>query len=127
MKKKIVILCSMLMVLVLAACGNKVDEATANTYIEKATEVVNWLNEEEYEKVTAQFDEKMKANLTEAQLAEISPILEESGTLEEIQKQSVEEKDGIKVVVLVAKHTEDKRIYTISYDSEDKIAGLFVQ
>ena len=127
MKKTMVILCSVLMVLLLAACGNKVDDATADKYIEKATEVVNWLNEEEFEKITAQFDETMKANLTEAQLAEISPIIEASGAFEEIQKQSVEEKDGMKVVVLVAKHKEEKRIYTISYDGEDKIAGLFVK
>lgn len=126
MKKTIVILCSLL-VFILGACGNKVDDETADKYIGKAKDVVTSLNEEQYENVTAQFDETMKANLTEAQLAEISPILEESGAFEEIKKQSVEEKDGLKVVVLVAQHKKDKRIYTVSYNDREEIAGLFVQ
>lgn len=126
MKKIIVILCSVVM-LILGACGNKVDDATADKYIGKAKDVVTLLNEEQYEKVTAQFDNTMKANLTAAQLAEISPILKESGAFEEIKKQSVEEKDGMKVVVLVAQHKNDKRIYTVSYNDKEQIAGLFVQ
>lgn len=126
MKKISVILCSVL-ILILGACGNKVDDTTADKYIGKAKDVVTSLNEEQYEKVTAQFDDTMKANLTAAQLAEISPILKESGAFEEIKKQSVEEKDGMKVVVLVAQHKNDKRIYTVSYNDKDQIAGLFVQ
>lgn len=126
MKKISVILCSVL-ILILGACGNKVDDTTADKYIGKAKDVVTSLNEEQYEKVTAQFDDTMKANLTAAQLAEISPILKESGVFEEIKKQSVEEKDGMKVVVLVAQHKNDKRIYTVSYNDKDQIAGLFVQ
>lgn len=126
MKKIIVILCSVL-ILIFGACSNKVDDATADKYIEKAKDVVTLLNEEQYEKITAQFDSTMKANLTAAQLAEISPILKESGAFEEIKKQSVEEKDGMKVVVLVAQHKNDKRIYTVSYNDKEQIAGLFVQ
>lgn len=126
MKKVLLIVCSMF-VFVLAACGNQVDETTADKYIAKATEVVTSLNEGQFDQITAQFDETMKANLTEQQLAEITPILEASGAIEEIKKQSVEEKDQLKVVVLVVQHKEDKRIYTVSYNADDEIAGLFVQ
>ena len=126
-KKWRFVVCSLLAVLLLAGCGNKVDDATSKTYISKAEEVVQWINEGEFEKVAAQFDEKMAANLTVEQLNEITPIITASGQFEKIEKQSVEEKDGNKIVVLVAKYSEDNRIYTVTYDAEDRIAGLFVQ
>lgn len=127
MKKWKFIVCSLLAILLLTGCGNKVDEDTSNTYISKAEEVVQWLNDSEFDKIVAQFDETMAAKLTTERLAEITPLLTASGKLEKIEKQSVEEKEGKKTVVLVAKHSEENRIYTITYDEEDKIAGLFIQ
>ena len=127
MKKWKLIVCSMLAVLLLAACGNKVDEATASTYISKGEEVVHYLNEGDFDKIVEQFDEKMKTNITAAQLAEITPLLEASGSYEGIKKQSVQEKDGHKIVVIVGEHSEEDRIYTLTYDANDQIAGLFVQ
>lgn len=127
MKKWMMLVCSMLLVGVLAACGNQVDEETANNYIKKAEEVVQQLNAGEFEKIITQFDEKMAANVTAAQLAEITPVLEASGNYEGLEKQSVEEKDGNKIVVLVGKHSTENRIYTVSFNANDEIAGLFVQ
>lgn len=127
MKKWKMLICSMLVVAVLAACGNKVDEETSEVYTSKAEEIVQFLNKGEFEKITAQFDERMAASLTATKLAEISPVLEKSGAFEEIKKKSVEEKDGLKIVVLVGKHSKDNRVYTVTYDANDKIAGLFVQ
>lgn len=127
MKKIKVLMISLLAVFVLAACGSKVDDATADTYIQKAKEVVALLNEGQFEQITTQFDATMKTNLTAEQLAEIKPILDESGPFLSIDKQSVEQKDNMTIVVLVAKHQENKRIYTVTYDEKDQIAGLFVQ
>lgn len=127
MKRWKFIVCSLLAILLLTGCGNKVDEDTSKTYISKAEEIVQWMNDSEFEKIVAQFDEKMAANLTANQLAEVVPLLTASGQFEKIEKQSVEEKDGKKTVVLVAKYSEENRIYTITYDEEDKIAGLFIQ
>nr|WP_274308458.1 hypothetical protein [Solibacillus daqui] len=44
-----------------------------------------------------------------------------------MEKSTVEEKDGMKVVVLVAQYSNEKRVFTITFDDKDKIAGLFVQ
>ena len=127
MKKWKFIVCSMLTVVLLAACGNKVDEETEGKYIDKAEEVVHFLNEGEFDKIVEQLNENMKAKLTAEQLAEITPILEESGSYKGIKEQSVQEKDGIIVVVLVGEYSEEDRIYTVSYDADNRIAGLFVQ
>ena len=110
-----------------AACGNKVDEETEGKYIDKAVEVVHFINDGEFDQIVEQLNENMKAKLTSEQLAAITPVLEESGSYKGIKKQSVQEKDGIIIVVLVGEYSEEDRIYTVSYDEDDRIAGLFVQ
>ncbi|GIP19222.1 hypothetical protein J40TS1_48640 [Paenibacillus montaniterrae] len=127
MKKMHVMFISICVLVLLAGCGSKVDDSTAQTYISKAEEVVQMLNNGEYESITEQFDDTMKASLSAEQLAELEPLLTASGEFKAIEKQSVEEKDGMKIVVLIANYSEEKRIFTITYDANDKIAGLFIK
>lgn len=127
MKKFLSILLGSLLAILLIGCGNQVDEATADKYITKAKEVAENLTNENYEVVHAQFDATMKANLSVDQMAEIAPIIEASGDFEKFDKESIEEKDGNYITVLVAKYSEEKRVYTISFNAEDEIVGLFVK
>lgn len=127
MKKMHVMFISICVLVLLAGCGSKVDDSTAQTYISKAEEVVQMLNNGEYESITEQFDDTMKASLSAEQLAGLEPLLTASGEFKAIEKQSVEEKDGMKIVVLIADYSKEKRIFTITYDANDKIAGLFIK
>ena len=127
MRKILSILVGALVALLLVGCGSNVDDATADKYIEQAKAVVENLNNENYEDIQAQFDETMKAKLTIEQMKEIAPILKASGQFQEFDKQSVEEKDGYYTTILVAKYSEEKRIYTISFNEQDEIIGLFVK
>ena len=127
MKKRLNILIGSLMVLLLIGCSNTVDEETSDKYISAAKEVVENLQNGNYEEVHAQFDTTMKTNLSIEQMAELGPIIEESGEFQSFDKQSIEEKDGFYVVVLVAKYSDKNRVYTVSFNSEDEIAGLFIK
>ena len=127
MKKRQWFIGSLLVSLILVGCGNQVDDATAQKYSDKATSIVTKLNAGAYTDITKQFDATMKANLSATQLAEIQPTIEKSGTFKKIEKQSVEEKDGMTTVILVAKYQNDKRVYTISYNEENQISGLYVK
>lgn len=127
MKKMHVMFISICVLVLLAGCGSKVDDSTAQAYISKAEEVVQMLNNGEYESITEQFDDTMKASLSAEQLAGLEPLLTASGEFKAIEKQSVEEKDGMKIVVLIANYSKEKRIFTITYDANDKIAGLFIK
>lgn len=121
-------LVSILFVLILVACGgNKVDEATAEKYLAKAEEVILLLNDEDYEAVYEKFNAQMQAGLPVSKMEELRPIIEEAGSFEEISKASVEEKDGMHITVSQAKYSDQKRIYTISFDQNDNIAGLFIK
>lgn len=128
MKKIALTMISVLTVLVLVACGgNKVDDATAEKYITKAEEIVSLLNENNYKEVHAMFDEEMEKELPVDDMEELSPVINQSGEFEEIDKSSVEEKDGFFIVVLVAKYSEENRTFTVTFNDKDEVAGLFIQ
>lgn len=128
MRKVLLLMLGVMMVFVLAACGgSKVDDATAEKYTTKAEEVVSLLNEANYTEVHAMFAEDMKTGLPVEQMADLTPIIEGSGNFEKIDKSSVEEKDGFYVTVLVAKYSKEKRIYTISFNEQEQVVGLFIK
>lgn len=126
MRKLIIMLAAA--VLLLAACGGKkVDDETANVYIEKAEEVVSLLNEGDTKGIHDMLDENMKEALSDAQLQEVIGIVEGSGAFEKVDKSSVEEKDGDFVTVLAVKYSENTRIFTITFDEKHNVAGLYIK
>ncbi|MCH7323737.1 DUF3887 domain-containing protein [Solibacillus sp. MA9] len=127
MKKWAVVLVGIILSVMLVGCGDKANVDTSQVYSAKAEEIVKWINDKNYDKITEQFDENLKAQLTADQLAQIEPVIAQSGDFEKVEKSTVEEKDGMKVVVLVAQYSNEKRVFTVTYDDKDKIAGLFVQ
>lgn len=128
MKRILLMTLGVVMAFTLVACGgNKVDDSTAEKYITNAEEVVSFLNEGSYAKVHTMFDEQMATALPVEQMEELTPIIEQSGNFEKIDKSSVEEKDGIYVVVLVAKYSEENRVYTISFNEKEEVVGLFIK
>ncbi|MEI3613213.1 DUF3887 domain-containing protein [Pseudogracilibacillus sp. SO30301A] len=128
MKKIAPIMVSIITVFVLVACGgNKVDDATAEKYITKAEEIVTLLNEGNYTDVHAMFNEEMETGLPVSDMEELTPVIVQSGEFKEIDKASVEEKDGHFIVVLVAKYSEENRTYTVTFNDKDEVAGLFIK
>ena len=128
MKRMLLTMLSALAMLTLVACGgNKVDDSTSEKYIGKAEEIVLLLNEAKYNDVHAMFDDQMKTGLPEDQMEELTPIIEQSGDFENIDKSSVEEKDGLYIVVLVAKYSKENRVFTITFNDKDEVAGLFIK
>lgn len=128
MKRKLFAMLSMIIMLGLAACGgNKVDDATSEKYTEKAEEIVSLLNEGNYKEVRAKFDNQMKDELSEEQMEELTPVIEKSGSFEKIDKSSVEEKDGFYIVVLVGKYSKENRVFTVTFNGEDEVAGLYIK
>ncbi|WP_461183615.1 DUF3887 domain-containing protein [Virgibacillus kimchii] len=128
MRKVFIMMCGAVMVLLLVACGgNNVDGSTSEKYITQAKEIISLLNEGDYETVHSKFDEEMKTGLPVEDMEELTPIIEESGNFEEIDKASVEEKDGLYVAVLVGNYSDDNRVFTITFNDSEEVAGLFIQ
>lgn len=128
MKKITLMIVTVMMILGLAACGgNKVDDTTTANYRSIAEEVVSLLNASNYSELHTMFDKQMKEGLSVQQMEELTPLIKESGTFEKVDKFSIEEKDGHYITVLVAKYSEQKRVYTISFNAEEEIIGLFIK
>ncbi|HLR42299.1 MAG TPA: DUF3887 domain-containing protein [Pseudogracilibacillus sp.] len=116
------------LIIVLSACGEeRVDEATAEKYVAKAEEVVLDLNEANYEAVYEQFNTTMKAGLPVEEMKGLGPVIEASGEFDAFDDSVVEMNDGYYVVVLVGLYSNDKRVYTISFNEEGEIGGLYIK
>lgn len=129
MKTIRIALLGIIMLIVLAACGGgNVDEATAEKYSSKAEEVITLLNNGHYDELYEMFDATMKTALPLENMAEVfMPVIEESGDFEKMNKSTVNEDDGLFITISSAKYSNKNRIYTITFNQDDEVAGLYVK
>lgn len=127
MRKLLLVMLSAIIMLVFVACGNKVDESTTEKFTTKAEDIVLLLNDANYEDVHAMFDEQMKVALPVHDMEQLTPVFEESGDFKEINKSSIEEDEDFYVAVLAAKYSEKNRVFTISFNAEEEVVGLYVK
>jgi len=126
MKRWVVVLLAAVMLL--GACGDKkVEGETADRFIQDAEQVVTLLNDGDTEGVHGMLDATMKEQLTADQLDEVVGIIKESGEYEQVDKSSVEKKDEYYTTVLVVKYSEQKRVFTITFNEQDEVAGLYIK
>ncbi|MGL4989542.1 MAG: DUF3887 domain-containing protein [Sarcina sp.] len=130
MKKLIKGLMVCLPILFLVGCGGnslseKFDEEKLN--IENKN-VIEWLAEGQFEKVYEIEDTTMQASLDEDKLAEVfEPINQTVGTYKDIEKTVMKEKDGSVTGVSIANYENGKLQFTINFNEEMKIGGLYVK
>ncbi|PID07075.1 hypothetical protein CSV65_00380 [Sporosarcina sp. P31] len=125
--KKIIVF-ALATVFLLAACGNnKVDDSAAKEYIKKSKEAISLFNEEKFDEMRSMFDATMKDALSVEQLQEVSDIVKESGEFVSFEKESVAKKEQYFVATIATKYKEDNRVYTITLDEQQQVAGFFVK
>lgn len=128
MRKIYTIFLAVLLIITLVACQkSNVDEETANHYIDQAKSVIEHLLNSEYEEVYEQFNEEMKEELSLSNMGDLTPVIKEVGEFEKFETSAVEERDGYYVTVVVTKHEDGKLGFTITFEEDDSIAGLFIK
>ncbi|MFR1808878.1 MAG: DUF3887 domain-containing protein [Pygmaiobacter massiliensis] len=132
MMKRILTICLALTMAagLLTGCGAKPlpDGFDKETVLSAAREIVAELEDEKYDEIAA----KMDATLTQAGGAEKIEEVWESyseqlGNFKEYTEESTFGQDGYGVAVLVAKYEDGTAQFTISFDSEMKLAGFYVK
>lgn len=132
MMKKILTVCLALTMAagLLTGCGAKPlpDGFDKETVLSAAREIVAELEEENYDTIAAKMDD----TLTEAggadKIEEVwETYSEKLGDFKEYQEESTFGQDGYGVAVLVAKYEEGTAQFTISFDTEMKLAGFYVK
>lgn len=137
MKKKISRFLSLVLLVVfsaalLAGCASKLPEGYDEDELKASAEVViNLLNQRDSVGLNEMMTEDMKAGLTEEVQAQIFAFLDKSGTMKEISSMGVSgsEENGITFAVVIAKVAYENRdiTYTIGFDPDMKLAGLYLQ
>lgn len=122
-------------VFTLSACGkskssSKFDQKKVE---ELATSVVDMVNKGDAENIKELCNEQMKQAFTDDVLNQVFDTVKQFGEYKEVSKIDVTEiedkasKKPIAVAVIKAKYTDKRAIYTISFDTDMKLAGLYIK
>lgn len=127
-----IVLLAVLSLAVLGGCAAKLPEGFDEAEVQAAAEnVINLLNQRDSEGLTALMTEEMKAVMTEDIQAQIFALLDSSGAFQEILdlKMAGSTQNGITYVAVAAKAKYEKSeiTYTISFDEDMKLAGLYLK
>jgi len=121
----------------LSACASAVKLAEIydeNIVIERAIEVVEMINSQDYDKVNAEIRDDLQDKLTANQLKDaIGAKLVEAGAFIEypsittLGQKSKTSGEDYATVVLVGKYEKSTLVFTITMDSNLDIVGLYVK
>ena len=127
-----IVLLAVMSLAVLGGCAAKLPEGFDETEVQAAAEnVIDLLNKRDSEGLTALMTEEMKAVMTEDIQAQIFALLDSSGAFQEILglKMAGSTQHGVTYVAVAAKAKYEKSeiTYTISFDQDMKLAGLYLK
>ncbi|WP_373600473.1 DUF3887 domain-containing protein [Paraclostridium bifermentans] len=130
MKKIKILLMVLLVGVILVGCSSsKLSDAYNEDELKKdAQGIVSMICNEEYDKVIDQMSDNIKGKISAEQLKEVwQPIKEKVGSFKSIEKEGVIGKDGLAIVVEVAEFENGKAQFTITYNEDMKLEGLYIK
>jgi alpha-D-ribose 1-methylphosphonate 5-triphosphate synthase subunit PhnH len=116
----------------LVGCAAKLPQGFDEAEVKTAAEnVIKLLNQRDADGLAAILTDQIKAAITEDVQAQIFALLDDVGAVREISEMktggSTHNEISYAVVVAKVKHENQELIYTISFDKEMKLAGLFLK
>lgn len=117
---------------VLSGCAAKLPEGFTEAEVRAAAEnVIDLLNQRDANGLTALMTEEMKVVLTEDVQAQIFALLDGVGAFQEVStlKMAGTTQSGVTYVAVAAKvkYENSDVTYTISFDQDMKLAGLYLK
>lgn len=134
MKKLFSLAALLLTVLLLAACGPTPlpDGVTQEALTQKATDVMDLLNAQDYEALTLQFKEEYQPQLTEESWHEaMDASFSEMGAFTEYKNiqtmgQKAQDSDEVyAVAVVLCSYENGEMTFTLTFESDLTLIGLF--
>lgn len=121
-----------LSLVLLVGCAAKLPEGFDEAEVKAAAEnVITMLNEHDADGLDAIFTDQMKVGITEDVQAQIFALLDKAGAVQEISEMktggSTQNDVSYAVVVAKVKYENQDLVYTISFDKDMKLAGLFLK
>lgn len=135
MKKTAVLVLVLVLIVSFAACGGKkTSDAFDDSVVkEKAENVISFLNSRDYASVEYMVRDDVKEKLSAQVLTDaLDPILDQAGDFKEFASEAVTGSKGsdseeYAIAVIKAVYEKQTFIYTITFDRDYKVAGLYIK
>lgn len=119
-----------------AGCGvSKLSDAFDEDTVKKAAEqAIEYINDNDFDSVCAMFGDELKAGLTAEDLKSgTDKTIGDAGAFVEFKNEVIfgqklkSTGEDIAVAVIVAKYENKKATYTISFDTDMKMIGIYIK
>lgn len=130
MRKFIKVLTMMLCLLMFAGCseGKLSDDYSEDELKARAEEVINKLNDKNYSGILENSSDELKNSLPDNKLQEAwEGFSKDIGNYDSITKMTVAEKNGYGVVIANTKYESKKLTFTLSFNKEMKLSGIYMK
>ncbi|KGM92786.1 hypothetical protein ADU90_07195 [Clostridium botulinum] len=129
MKRVFKFLIAMLCITVLGGCGaKKLSDNYSEDKLKVASEkVIDNLNKEKFDDVIGIMDKSIKSQITVDKLKEVMESFKKLGKFDSISKMIFQEKKGIATVVSIAKYENGNIQFTLSYNKNMQLCGLYLK
>ncbi|WP_195238317.1 MULTISPECIES: DUF3887 domain-containing protein [unclassified Romboutsia] len=130
MKKIKMLLLVFLTGVVLGGCTtSKLSDVYDEEVLKKDVQgIVNMLCDEEYDKVVDKMSDNLKAKISAEQLKEsLQPMIDKLGKFKSINKEELIGNEDLVTVVEVVEFDNGKAQFTITYNEDMKLEGLYMK
>lgn len=130
MKKIIRVLSLMVCIFMLAGCsaGKLSDKYNEEDLKNAAEEVITNLNDKNYDDIFEGSSEELKNDLPDNKLKEAwEGFSENIGDYDSISKMTFAEKNGYAVAIVNVKYTNKKVTFTLSFNSDMRLSGIYMK
>lgn len=130
MKKFVKILSIMLCLFIFAGCSaGKLSDAYKEDDVKAAAEdVINKLNDKNYEGILEISGEELKKSLPDNKLQEYwEGFSKDIGEFDSISKETVAEKNGYAVDIVNVKYNNKNVTFTLSFNKDMRLAGIYIK
>ncbi len=134
--KHLIVLALVVVMVSLSGCTSTklADGFDKDTVQTSAEDVIHRMEAGDYESVYAQFGQELKDAIDVNGFKEaVDPQITEAGTFEQYKSETVigqqdkDTKEDMAVALIVVKYSEKKITYTITYNTDKEIIGLYVK
>lgn len=129
-KRALIFVAVIFMIVNFSACSSqKLSDKYNEDELHSTTEnLIDQMNNKDFNAVASQVDESIKDQLSADILENAwTTYFQNVGKFESISKMVFQEKDDMAIVVAVAKYAEKDVQYTITYNTDLKIMGLYMK
>lgn len=113
----------------LGGCGaKKLSSAYSEDKLKAASEeIINDLNNEKYDDVVAKLNKDLKKGLPASKLKEVWSNFKNLGKYDSISKMVFQEEKDCVVVVSIAKYEKGKVQFTLSFNKNMELVGIYMK